>query len=78
MLELMDLLRDWLSGDIQCQIEDVHGDFDDGSYLLFNGTVSNAFKKFKRLEDKGIVYEVYGYMEIDPSNGLLYIPVEEM
>lgn len=76
MLELMDLLRDWLSGDIQCQIEDVHAGDDD--YVLFNGSVNKAFNYFKNLEDKeGISYEVYQQMEIDPSNGLLYIMVEE-
>ena len=78
MLELVDLLRDWLSGDINVQIEDTQGDFDDGSYLLFNGTVNKAFQKFRKLEDKGIGYELDGYMEIDPSNGLLYIPVRQM
>ena len=78
MLELMDLLRDWLSGDIQCQIEDVNGNYDDDSYILFRGRVTDAFRKFKKLEDKGIAYELYTYMEIDPSNGLLYIQVEEM
>ena len=76
MLALMDLLRDWLSGDIECQIEDVHGG--DNDYILFHGTVSKAFQKFKKLEDKGIAYELYTYMEIDPSNGVLYIQVAEM
>ena len=79
MLELIDLLRDWLEGDIQCQIEDVHGDYDSGEYLLFRGTVSQAFREFKKLADEeGIAYELNGYMQIDRSNGLLYIMVEEM
>lgn len=77
MLELMDLLSDWLSGDIQCQIEDVHAN--DDEYVLFNGTVRDAFYHFKKLEeaDDYITYELYSPMEIDPSNGLLYIMVEE-
>lgn len=75
MLELMDLLRDWLSGDIQCQIEDVHAN--DDEYVLFNGTVRDAFYHFRDLENDGVSYEVYQAMEIDPSNGLLYIMVEE-
>lgn len=76
MLELMDLLRDWLEGDIQCQIEDVHAGDDD--YVLFNGSVYEAFYYFRDLEDKeGISYELNTAMQIDPSNGLLYIMVEE-
>lgn len=75
MLELMDLLRDWLSGDIQCQIEDVHAN--DDEYVLFNGSVRDAFYQFRDLENEGISYELYQPMEIDPSNGLLYIMVEE-
>lgn len=75
MLELMDLLRDWLDGDILCQIEDVHANDDD--YVLFNGTVRDAFYQFRDLENEGTSYELYQAMEIDPSNGLLYIMVEE-
>lgn len=76
MLELLDLLRDWLEGDIQCQIEDVHAGDDD--YVLFNGSVYGAFYYFKDLADKeGISYELYTAMQIEPSNGLLYIMVEE-
>lgn len=76
MLELIDLLRDWLEGDIQCQIEDVNAGDDD--YVLFNGSVNKAFYYFRDLEDKeGISYELYTAMQIDPSNGLLYIMVEE-
>ena len=75
MFELLDLLRDWLEGDIVCQIEDVHRD----DYILFHGTVSKAYQKFRKLADtKGISYELYTYMQIDPTNGLLYIQVEEM
>jgi len=78
MLELIDLLRDWLSGDIECQIEDVHANDDD--YVLFNGTVRDAFYHFRNLaeEDNYITYELYSPMEIDPNNGLLYIMVQEM
>lgn len=78
MLELIDLLRDWLSGEIQCQIEDVHAGEDD--YVLYRGSVTGAFRYFKDLaeQDDSIAYELYGYMEIDPTNGLLYIPVQEM
>lgn len=76
MLELLDLLRDWLSGDIKCQVEDVNAD---GDYILFNGTVTDAFRHFRKLSDKDdIEYEVYSALEIDPSNGLLYIQVREM
>lgn len=77
MLELMDLLRDWLDGDILCQIEDVHADYDNDEYILFNGTVRDAFYQFRDLENEGTSYELYQPMEIDPSNGLLYIMVEE-
>lgn len=76
MLELIDLLRDWLSGDIKCQVEDVNADDD---YILFNGTVNDAFRHFRKLSDKDdIEYEVYSALEIDPSDGLLYIQVREM
>ena len=78
MLELIDLLRDWLSGDIECQIEDVNANDDD--YVLFHGTVSEAFRYFRKLEDADdyITYELNSPMEIDPSNGLLYIMVQEI
>ena len=78
MLELIDLLRDWLSGEIQCQIEDVNAGDDD--YILYRGSVNDAFRYFKDLaeQDDSITYELYSYMEIDPATGLLYIPVQEI
>lgn len=68
MLELMDLLRDWLSGDIQCQIEDVNAN--DDEYVLFNGTVRDAFYHFKEtvvrnlgyLYPRGMTTTIYRYI----------------
>lgn len=72
MLELLDLMNDYLDGTIECEIYDyASGD------ILYTGDVYGALKKFRMFRDRdGAAYEVVTYMEIDPTSGKLYIPVE--
>ena len=72
MLELLDLMNDYLDGTIECEIYDyAAGD------ILYTGDVYGALKKFRMFRDRDdAAYEVVTYMEIDPTSGKLYIPVE--